>query len=292
MTFLVTGATGLVGGELLRVLLRDGHAVRAAVRDKEGRNQKEAAELAERGAEVVELDYARPETFAPALRGVSAVFYLTIPMSAEPGHEPELFAAMKEAGVQRVVKLSVWRAGDEAYLFARWHRASEKRLEASGLPYTLLRPSGFMQNLLQLAGSVRGASAIFLPMAQAAVGHIDARDIAEAAAVALRGGHEGKAYDLSGPEALTYDDVAAALSSSLEQPVRYVPISAEKWRADMVGYGMPGGVADSLIDLYNYYVSGGSSATDPSLAMLLGRPGRSFADFVREHVAAFRAASA
>lgn len=292
MTFLVTGATGLVGGELVRVLLRDGQAVRAGVRDKEGRNQKDAAELAQRGAEVVELDYARPETFAAALRGVSAVFYLNIPFSDAPGHEPELFAAMKEAGVKRVVKLSVWKAADEAYLFARWHRASEKRLEESGLPYTLLRPSGFMQNLLQLAGSVRGASAIFLPMAQAAVGHIDARDIAEAAAVALRGGHEGKAYDLSGPAALTYAEVAEALSRSLGRTVHYVPISGEKWRTDMVGYGMPGSVADSLLDLYNYYVSGGSSATDPALAMLLGRPGRSISEFVREHAAVFQAASA
>jgi uncharacterized protein YbjT (DUF2867 family) len=280
-----------VGGELVHVLVRDGLSVRAGLRDKDGRNKEAATELAQRGVEVVELDYAHPETFAPALKGVTAVFYLTVPMGSDSPYETALFTAMKEAGVSRIVKLSVWRAADEGYVFARWHRASEKRIEESGVPWTFLRPSGFMQNLLALSSSVRGAGAIFLPLAQAAVGHIDARDIAEAAAVALRGGHEGKAYDLSGPAALDYHQVAAELSDVAGKPVQYVPISAEKWRADMLGYGMPAGAADGLIDLYNYYVNGGKSPTDPALAELLGRPGRSMKEFIRDHEAAFHAAS-
>lgn len=290
MTTLITGATGLVGGELVRVLLREGQPVRVGVRDKEGRNKQAASDLLQRGAEVVELDFAKPETFADALRGVRSVFYLNIPMSSEAGNEDALISEMKAAGVQHVVKLSVWRAGDEAYEFARWHRASEQRLEASGIPWTFLRPSGFMQNLLQLAGTIRQAGAIFLPMAEAAVGHIDARDIAEAAAVVLRdvNAHGGKAYDLSGPAALTYTEIAQVVSAIT--PTRYVPVSAEKWRADMIGYGMPASVADSLNDLYRYYVTGGSSATSPALAELLGKPGRSIEVFVREHGGAFGAA--
>ena len=289
MTILVTGATGLVGGEVVRSLLREGAKVRAGVRDAQ---KKESAALRELGAEVVELDFARAETFAPALHGVSKVFYLIVPSPADATFEPVFIAAMKEAGVQHVVKLSVWKAGEEAYLFARMHRQSEQRLEESGIAWTFLRPSGFMQNLLQLSGTIRSANSFFLPMGQAAVGHIDARDIADVAAKVLLGNeHHGKSYDLSGPEALTYDQVASSLTEVTGRPIHYVPTTAEQWRGTMQGYGVPGPVVEGLLDLYGYYVSGGSNSVSPAVSDILGRPARSLADYVKQNAGAFSAAA-
>jgi uncharacterized protein YbjT (DUF2867 family) len=284
MTILVTGATGLVGGEVARALLAAGAVVRAGVRDPEGRNQKEAAALRQLGAQVVALDYAQPATFAAALDGVSKVFYLTLPGPEDDAREPGFVAAMQQAGVAHVVKLSVWEAADEAYLFARVHRQSEKRLEQSAMAWTFLRPTGFMQNLLQMAGSIRATGSFALPMGQAALGHIDVRDIADVAArVLLEPGHHGRAYELSGPEALTYEQVAAALTAGCGRPVRYVAVSPEQWRAMMQGYGAPAPLVEGLLDLYGYYVSGGSSAVSPAVAEILGRPARTLLDFIAQH---------
>lgn len=292
MTILVTGATGLVGGEVVRALRAAGATVRAGLRDPEGSKQKEAAELRNLGTEVVNLDYGRPETFAAALQGVHGVFYLTVPSPLDEVWEPGFIAAMQHAGVSHVVKLSVWRAADEAYLFARAHRQSERRLEQSGIPWTFLRPSGFMQNLLQQAKMISFTGTFALPMAQAAVGHIDARDIADVAARALLGPeHQGRAYELSGPEALTYDQVAEKLSGIAGRPVHYLAATPEQWGQTMQGYGVPAPVVDGLLDLYRYYVSGGSSTVSPAVAEILGRPARSMTDFINEHQGAFRGAA-
>ncbi len=288
MTILVTGATGLVGGEVVRSLIREGATVRAGVRNPE---KKEAAALRELGAEVVALDFARPETFAPALHGVTKVFYLTVPAPTDEATEPGFITAMKQAGVQHVVKLSVWKAEAENYLFARLHRQSEQRLEVSGIAWTFLRPTGFMQNFLQLAGSIQQTGTFFLPMAQSAVGHIDVRDIADVAArVLLHDGHQGKSYDLSGPEALTYDTAAALLAAGSGRPVGYVATTPDQWRTSMLGYGLPAPLVDGLLDLYAYYVDGGSNSVSPAVADILGRPARTLADFSKEHAAAFQGA--
>lgn len=280
----VTGATGTVGSEVVRQLRAAGVPVRAGVR-----SPQKAADLQQLGAEVVEFDYARPETFAAALRGITRVFFLTVSAGFDAETEARFVQAMKDAGVQHVVKLSVWNAQDEAYLIARWHRESEKLIEQSGIPYTFLRPSGFMQNLPTFfGGAIKQYGAFSLPMTQAGVGHIDVRDIAAVAAKILRdGGHEGKGYNLSGPAAPSYSQVAALLAEVVGKPVHYQAVSPEDWKRTMLGYGQHEAMVDAMLDLYAYYERGGSAGVSSAVEEVTGRPPTSLAQFLREHAAAF-----
>ena len=280
----VTGATGTVGSEVVRQLRAAGVPVRAGVR-----SPQKAVDLQQLGAEVVEFDYARPETFAKALDGVTKVFFLTVSAGFDRESETRFVQAMKDAGVRHVVKLSVWNAQDEAYAIARWHRESEKLIESSGIPYTFLRPSGFMQNLPTFFGAaIKQYGAFSLPMAQSSVGHIDVRDIAAVAAKILRdGGHEGRGYNLSGPAALSYGQVAEQLAEILGKPVHYSAVSPQDWKRTMMGYGQPEPMVDAMLDLYAYYECGGSAEVSPAVEQITGRAPSSMGQFLREHAAAF-----
>lgn len=190
---LITGASGTVGREVVAALEGRGAPVRAGYRT---RPQNVPA-----GVESVALDYDRPETIRPALPGVETLFLLSNTVDPERAVVDEA----RRAGVKRVVKLSVRRAAEEGYTFGRWHRAVEKHIEASGLAWTFLRPSGFMQNFVNYMGeTIRRESTIHSSARVGAVAHIDARDIgAVAADVLTESGHEGQAYELTGPAALT-----------------------------------------------------------------------------------------
>ena len=282
----VTGATGTVGSEVVRQLRADGVPVRAGVR-----SPQKASDLAKLGAEVVAFDYGKPETFGPALQGVTRVFYLTTPGPTDAGEESRFVQALRDAGVQHVVKLSVWNAPEESYLFARWHRRSERLLEDSGIAYTFLRPNGFMQNLPSFLGSsIKQQSAFALPLAEAAVSHIDVRDIAAVAAKILRsGGHEGKGYNLSGPESLNYLQVAERLSELLGKKVAYHAAAPAAWKQTMLGYGVPELAVDGLLDLYKNSAEGGSAGVSDAVAQILGRSPISVAQYLREHATEFGA---
>lgn len=127
------------------------------------------------------------------------------------------------------MKLSVWGAADEAYSFARWHRAVEREIESSGLAWTFLRPNGFMQNLVNHMGAtIKAQGAIYQATADAPMSHIDARDIgAVPARVLTEPGHDGRAYALSGPQALSYGQMAEMLSAALGRRIEYVATSDE-----------------------------------------------------------------
>lgn len=285
---LVTGATGTVGTELVARLLGVGARVRVGLRSP----QKGAA-LVEQGAEVVAFDFAQPQTYGPALAGVSKVFFLSPPSAFDSILETQFVAAMKAAQVQHVVKLSVWNADGRGYTFARWHRESELLIEQAGIPFTHLRPSGFMQNFLQLAQSVTQSGIIALPLADAAVGYIDVRDIAAVAAqVLLFGDHAGRAYNLSGPEALSYGQIAQQLTELTGRPVQYISVPSDRYAATLASYGVPAPIVAAICDLYAYYANGGSDAVSPHVAEILGRPASSVARFLREHKAAFTAPAA
>ncbi len=153
---LVTGAAGTVGGEVVKALSRAKASFRVGYRTRKPSG----------AADAVQLDLDRPDTIAPGLRGVDTVFLLSNTVSPEAN----LVQVARSAGVRRIVKLSVWRAADEAYEFARWHRAIERQIERSGLTWTFLRPNGFMQNVVNFMGdSIRGQQAIFTSAPDAAV---------------------------------------------------------------------------------------------------------------------------
>jgi uncharacterized protein YbjT (DUF2867 family) len=281
---LVTGASGTVGSEVVKALLARKAAVRAGYRS---RPQNLPA-----GVETAALDYDRAETLAPAFQGVDAVFLLssTVGPSELLDREARVVDEARRAGVKRVVKLSVIGAPEGRFQFARWHRPVEEYVEASGLAWTHLRPNGFMQNLFNYKGdTIRGQSALYAAVGDAAISHVDARDIGEAAArVLTEGGHEGKAYDLTGPAALTYGQIAEALTTALGRAIRYVPITVEQYKAGAVAAGVPEVYADALADLDRAYASGIASRVSPDLRTLTGRDPISFDAFARDYAPSMR----
>ena len=275
---LVLGGTGQNGSGVVRELAAREAKVRAASR---------SARPAKDGVEFVAFDYADRESVKRALDGAEKVFVV----SPDPSLEAGVVDEAKAAGVKHLVKLSVWKADRELYTFARWHRAIEKRIEASGVPYTFLRPTGFMQNVVNyFAPTIKSDGVFYAPAGKARIPHVDVADNARAAAAVLLGGseHLGKSYDLSGPAVITYDEVAATLSEILGKPVRYVDPGAAAYKATLLQYGTPEAYADALVDLNRSYAEGQHAEVSPWIERLTGRAPRSFREFAAENAAAFR----
>jgi uncharacterized protein YbjT (DUF2867 family) len=234
-----------------------------------------------KGVESVALDYDRPDTVRAALKDVETLFLLSNAVDVER----KVVDEAKKAGVKRIVKLSVLRAEEEGFTFARWHRAVEKYIEASGLRWTFLRPNGFMQNVVTYMGeTIRKESALYASAGNGAASHVDARDIgAVGAKVLTESGHEGKAYELTGAVALTYGQIAASLTEVLGRSVKYVPISHEQYKQAAMAAGTPEGYADALVELNRYYEEGQAARVSPAVRQLTGRDPIAFAQFARDH---------
>ena len=279
---LVTGSTGKVGSELVQRLREEGTSFRAAFHSPEKAEKGRAS-----GLDTIVLDYARPETLPPALAGVESLFLLTPPGSTSL--EAAVVEAAKKAGVRRIVKLSVWGAEDEAFFFAREHRAIERVVEASGIPFTFLRPNGFMQTYLMYGATIKTQSAFHLPDRDARWNLIDVRDVAAVAAKTLtERGHEGKAYELAGPEALSNSEIAEKLSRVLGRTVTYVNITDGQFRAALLGVGMPQTLAEGIVDLHHVIVSGAFASATPWVERITGSKPGTFDRFARDFAEAFR----
>ena len=275
---LVSGASGTVGGEVVKALGGSGAKFRAGYRSRP-QNVPE-------GVESVALDFDKPETIRPALAGVDTVFLLSNMVDLER----KVVDEAKRAGVKRIVKLSVNGAAEEGFTFARWHRAVERHIEASGVPWTFLRPAGFMQNFYNYTGeTIRKQSAIYSSAGNGAGAHIDARDIGAVAAGVLTGkGHEGKAYELTGPQALTNAQAAEILSRVLGREIRYVPITHEQYKQGALAAGMPPAYVDALVDLDRYYAAGRMTVITPAVKRLAGRDPIRFEQFAKDYADKFR----
>jgi uncharacterized protein YbjT (DUF2867 family) len=282
---LVTGATGTVGGEVARQLLASGELVRVLVRDP-GR----ASSLERAGAGVVRGDLAKPETLPPVLEGVERAFLISRP-SVEL--ETNFVEAASRSGLGHLVKQSAMGAdADSPYGMPRAHGQMEKAIETSGIPYTFLRPVFFMQNLLGFGETVAKSRALPLPIKDpaAAINMVDVRDVAAIAVAALTGeGHEGRVYAITGPEVLTFRDVAERISSVLGDRVRFVPLSPKASGRELREAGLAESAPGWLVDYFREL-----SSEDTALAgrtgvveEVLGRPPRSLERFVKDHVEAF-----
>ncbi len=157
--------------------------------------------------------------------------------------------------MRHIVKQSVMGAAEEAYSLANIHRPVEKAIEGSGLAWTFLRPNSFMQNTVTfMAQTIRAEGAFYSASGQARISHVDVRDIAAVAVTALTApGHEGRIYTLSGPEALTYDDMAEELSKALGRDIRHISLPPADLKAGMLAEGMPEAIADRMLDLERYF---------------------------------------
>jgi len=283
---LITGATGKVGGALLDNLGKTDIGLRALTRD-----ESKAQALRERGVEAVLGDFLKPETLGPALEGVSTVFLLTPIHPQQAPQATNVIEAAKGSGKDpRIVRLSVHQASHEGPTrISRQHAEIEDELVSSGLPYTLLRPQSFMQNTLMAAPTVAAEGGIYQPMKEGRLGMIDARDIGEVVAKLLtEGGHEGKTYTLTGPAAISFYDVAEALSEVLGKKVDYVSIPPERAKEAMLGRGIPEWVADTLNEYAKAHSEGYSDWTTDDFEWLTGRPATSYREFAGDFERVFR----
>jgi uncharacterized protein YbjT (DUF2867 family) len=198
-------------------------------------------------------------------------------------------AAARAAGVQAVVKLSVWRTEEELTPIARAHRPVEDALRSSNLAWTLLRPNFYMQNFVrQMADSIKAHRSFTQPMSDAAISFVDSRVVARVAVhVLTTAGHKGRVYELTGPEALTFDQAATVLSEVIGSEVRFIGLSDDQARADMLRRGLSEGYADTVIEVSRAYRNGGAERITTTVRDLTGRPPTTFAAFAHDHAAAF-----
>jgi uncharacterized protein YbjT (DUF2867 family) len=285
-TILITGATGTVSTALMNAMRGAEVNLRALVRDPSG-----GAGLRGQGAEVFvgNLDDAR--SLPPAFEGVRDVWLLTPNGPRAPENSMNAVWAARQAGAERIVRLSaVGAAHDAPTRSGRLHALSDREVERCGMRWTILRPLWFMQNLLNEADDVSDTGTFSLNTASARINMIDARDVAECAARVLLDhpdSHHGRTYTLTGPRSLTFDEVADRLSLALGRSITYLPVGDDAKRKVLLGYGVAEWIVDMLEEYARAYASGwGDFATD-TVASLLGHPPRDIADFVRDHAAAF-----
>lgn len=283
---LATGATGNLGSGLIPALRGAGVEVRALVRD-----ESKAQALRDQGVEVVIGDLDKPETLTAAFNGVDKVFLLTSGNPDAVKQASNAIAAARAAGNPYMVRLSalVPEPADQTIL-GRMHKATDDELKASGLPYTLVQPTFFMQNTMMAAQTVADEGMVYLPMKDGKLGMIDARDIVEVAAKVLtEDGHQGKAYELTGPASISFYDVAAALSKALGKEVKYVDVPIEAAKEAMIGMGFSQWSADAFGELFVNFSNGGMDRTTNHVELITGHPARSYEEFAHDFAQVFGA---
>jgi len=282
----VTGSAGNIGLQLLKQLSALGENVRAAVH-----SAKNVAIIKEAGAEPVELDFNRPETLRDAFRGIEKVYLLTplVPNMVEMG--ARLVEEAKKGGVKYIVRSSGLGADIEPGItLSRWHREIEKMIEGSGIPYTFLRPNSFMQNYANLFGyTIKTQNAFYQPVGDGKVSLVDVRDIAAVAATVLtKSGHENRAYNLTGPEAVSNHEVAEILSNVTGRKINYINVSEDDARRGMREAGMSEVIIEALVELYAIQKAGYTATLSPDVERVTGKKPLSFDQFAKDYVEAFK----
>ncbi|MEM7687519.1 MAG: SDR family oxidoreductase [Pseudomonadota bacterium] len=279
-TILVAGATGTNGRALIEQLLtRDGIKIRALVRDA----SSPTAEF-DPSVEVVEGDLSNTKSLDRALQGVDRAFIVTAIVPNTVQLFQNFFNAARRAGTKHVVKFSGLGAStDSPSEVIRQHGASDDALRESGLRYTIVRPNSFHQNILWQAQAIAKGGTFYLPLKDARQSTIDVRDLAEIIANILTSEeHYGETYDLTGPEGLTYHEIAEILSEIRGSEVRYVAISREEAKAAMTEQGLPEWSAEALTEIQELFATGRYGAVTPDAKHLLGRPPSSFRTFAKD----------
>ncbi|MCX4096453.1 NAD(P)H-binding protein [Nocardia sp. alder85J] len=274
----MTGATGTVGRALVEQLRAADLPVRAVTR------RPEQAGLPA-GVEVVRADLDEPDSLTPALAGADAVFLLsTGPDLAR--HDAHVAKAAAAAGAGRIVKLSSGRSGDPAATdpIPNWHRAGEQAVRDSGVPWTIVRPLGFMANALHWAPTIRDRDTVYAPYGQGRIAVIAPEDIAAVAVRALtEPGHLGRTYTLSGPQPLSPGEQTEILAEVLGRPLHYVETSPEQARTALVHFGVDAEMADAIMALRATALESFTSIVHPTVEQVTGRPARGFARWAQAH---------
>jgi NAD(P)H dehydrogenase (quinone) len=281
---LVTGATGNIGSRLVENLKEKNLEVIAGVSSlsKGGRFMKQAIDT-------TIINFTRPETLETALEGVERLFLL-LPL-AEPMATwgRQVIAAARQAGVQFILRSSGLGADpDTGYELGKIHGLIDQDLRESGIPFAIIRPNSFMQNYVNFFGAmIRDRQALYLAQGQGRISLIDVRDIAAAAAAILAdpGSHRQQAYDLTGPEALTNEEIAGIISRVLGKTVTYQDIDAESYRQGLLSLGVPEWNIRVLESLNRRIKLGLTAEVNSQVRMLTGKTAIPFSRFAEDHSA-------
>ncbi|MFJ8635099.1 NAD(P)H-binding protein [Streptomyces sp. NPDC093568] len=272
----VTGATGNVGRPLVRALVEAGEQVTAVSR-------RISATDVPAGTRHHRADLTDPGRLEPALAGAKALFLLTSgDFMAAGGDLGAVLDAVRGSGVRRVVLLSSQGVGTGDH-----PSTMEDAVKASGLEWTMLRPGGFHSNALQWADMIRARREVAAPFGDVALPTVDPADVAEVAALTLREpGHDGEVYELTGPAPVSPRQQTAAIGAALGEPVAFVELTRAQAREHMLR-ALPEPVVDSTLDMLGAPPAG-LRRVSPDVERVLGRPGRTFAEWVARGVGAFK----
>lgn len=272
----VMGATGRMGGAVMR------HA------DMQVRAGSRLGTLDGSGdTNVVRFDLEDGSSFDDALNGCSALFIMRPPTSTKRAPFDHLMQSAEKVGIRHVVCASVYGAGRSRVLP---HRHMEEAVRASGLPHTFLRPADFMQNLADVhATGIRERDEVAIPAGSGRSAFLDVEDVGRATAIILRdpAAHDGRAYDLTGPDALNFTDVATIMSAVLDRTISYRSISIPRFVVRQVRNGRPLSMALVMSALYTVQRFGRAAPVCSDLQRLLGRPGGDLAQYIERERAGF-----
>ncbi|MEJ2614785.1 MAG: SDR family oxidoreductase, partial [Ignavibacteriaceae bacterium] len=273
---LVTGATGNTGSLLVPALLKAGVDVRVFVR-----NEAKAKPLKDLGAEVVSGDLDEPGTILPAVKNVDKIYLLTWNGETQLKQAENVINAAKYEGVPYIVRHSMW--GPENSRIIKQGDKIEEMIKSSGLQWTLLKPTFYMQNTMMAAQTISSDGVIYWDMKDGRLGMIDVRDIADSALAVITGeGHEGKSYILTGPGAISFKDVASTFSRVLDKEVKYVNVPGEAALQSMTGMGVPQWIAEGYVELSEGFSKNFANSTTENVKILPGHSARSFEQFAKD----------
>lgn len=276
---LITGATGTIGSEVVRLLAERGAPVRSMTRD-----------VSRASGPAVQADFEDPASLRRALDGVESVLLLTAFGTRLGEHDVALVEAAAAAGVRKVVKISAIGAGEtgDPADVRSWHAVGERALMASGLAWTLLRPSTFASNALGWADLVKSGAPIPNMTGEGRQGIVDPRDVAAVAVEALAGReHDGQAHTLTGPDLLTTADQAALIGKAADRHVDTVDVPVEAAVAQLVESGAGPAFVRAATAGWNLISAGGNAIVTTAVADILGRPATSFEAWALTNRAAF-----
>ncbi|NMN99419.1 SDR family oxidoreductase [Antrihabitans stalactiti] len=285
---LVIGATGKIGGEVARQLVTAGSSVRALVRDP-----SKAVALADLGVELATGDLGDAASLDKAMHGVDRVFLLSVQDLRQAELQGNAVDAAVRAEVGHIVKVSgiapSVSPGGPAEI-GRQHWQTEHRIEATGVPFTFLRPGFFMQNLLETAAPmVAKLGLLAAPMNGAPIAMVDARDIAAVAVAALTSDdHYDRVYDVTGPRAFGYSELAAVLTGATGRRVRYLDTPPRLAAKALRRQGQPDWKVEHLVEMAELFRAGAGATVSTTVRDLTGHAPRTIESFAAEHASAFK----
>ena len=281
---LITGATGTVGSEVVKRLSAQGRQARALTRDL---RKVEADEFPH--IEFVQGDFDDADSLHRACSGVEQAFLLSNSSERAEQQQIGFVQAARKTGVRHIVKLSQLHADvNSPGRFLRYHAAVEAAIEATDLTFTFLRPNLYMQGLLNFAQNIKEKSAFFAAAGDARISAVDVRDLADVAVAALIDSrHKNKIYSLTGPEALTFEEMADGLSQAVGRTISFVHVPPETMRGALDGLGFPAWQADGLLEEFDMYRRGEAAGIESGVTEALGRRPRPFVEFAQDYAPLF-----